>query len=83
MQDGSGASEVSRSGYYDCLSSLEHPGKRASEDAQISQDITRIHASSRGTYGSPRIAASLRLEDKRSPSPMVYGSARVVVVGGE
>jgi transposase InsO family protein len=56
---------VSRSGYYDWLNSREHPGKRASEDAQISQDITRIHASSRGTYGSPRIAASLRLEGRR------------------
>ena len=60
-----GAFGVSRSGYYDWLNSRQHPGKRASEDAQISQDIARIHASSRGTYGSPRIAASLRSEGRR------------------
>ena len=60
-----GAFGVSRSGYYDWLNSRQHPGKRASEDAQISQDIARIHASSRGTYGSPRIAACLRSEGRR------------------
>lgn len=60
-----GAFGVSRSGYYDWLKSRQHPGKRASEDAQISQDIARIHASSRGTYGSPRIAACLRSEGRR------------------
>lgn len=59
-----GALGVSRSGYYDWLKHRLHPGKRAIEDAQISKDIARIHAASRGTYGSPRIVRSLRSEGR-------------------
>ena len=52
-------------GYSDGPNIRQHPGKRDSEGAQISQDITRIHASSRGTHGRPRIAASQRSEGRR------------------
>jgi len=39
-------------------------GKRASEDARISPDIARIHASSRDTDGGPGNAALLPLEGR-------------------
>jgi putative transposase len=39
------------------------PSDRALEDAWLTEKIERIHAASRGTYGSPRIHAELRLED--------------------
>ena len=54
------ALEVSSSGYYDWCRRQTQPGLRAQENAQLSEQILRIHQDSRQTYGSPRIQAQLR-----------------------
>ena len=51
--------EVSRSGYYQWLT--RPPSARAVADAQLSETISRVHYESRGTCGSPRVHAELRL----------------------
>jgi transposase InsO family protein len=51
--------KVSRSGYYDWLGRV--PSARAVADAELSAVIARVHYDSRGTYGSPRVHAELRL----------------------
>jgi transposase InsO family protein len=53
------ALDVSPSGYYDWVHRLAHPGPRAREDADLSQQIVQIHQASRQTYGSPRIQVVL------------------------
>jgi putative transposase len=50
---------VSRSGYYDWLGRPDSP--RAQENALLLKQIERIHADSRGNYGSPRVHAELAL----------------------
>jgi putative transposase len=50
---------VSRSGYYDWLGRPDSP--RAQENELLLKQIERIHAESRGTYGSPRVHAELTL----------------------
>ncbi len=50
---------VSRSGYYEWLSRLDSP--RRQENELFLKHIRRIHAESRGTYGSPRVHAELVL----------------------
>ena len=52
--------EVSLSGYYDWQKRQLQPGQRAREDKLLAQEIKTIHAQSRKTYGSPRIANQLR-----------------------
>jgi putative transposase len=52
--------EVSLSGYYDWQKRQLHPGKRAKANQALVQEIKTIHAQSRKTYGSPRIANQLR-----------------------
>jgi putative transposase len=49
--------EVSTSGYYAWL--VREPSKRSCSDAQLLARIRTLHASSRGTYGAPRIHAQL------------------------
>ncbi|MBC8725732.1 IS3 family transposase [Paraburkholderia sp. 31.1] len=49
--------QVSTSGYYAWL--RHEPSKRALADADLLAQIRAIHASSRGTYGMPRIHAQL------------------------
>ena len=51
--------KVSRSGYYAWRT--RKPSERAVEDERLSELITEAHERSRGTYGSPRIHAELRL----------------------
>ena len=51
---------VSASGYYDWRSRLTAPGFRARETQELTRKIKAIHATSRQTYGSPRILAQLR-----------------------
>jgi putative transposase len=51
--------EVSRSGYYDW--STRAPSLRTVADAALADTIIAVHADSRGTYGSPRVHAELRL----------------------
>ena len=52
---------VSTSGYYDWRERREHPASRATASEVLSSVITEIHAQSRGTYGSRRVYAELRL----------------------
>ena len=52
--------EVSRSGYYAWLN--RPASTRAREDITLSSKIKRIHESSRGTYGSPRVHEALKQE---------------------
>jgi len=51
---------VSTSGYYAWL--VRKPSRRACSDAQLLARIRTVHASSRGTYGAPRIHAQLARE---------------------
>src|SRR6516225_9855785 len=50
---------VSRSGYYEWKGRPE--SARETRDKELLKLIERIHADSRGSYGSPRVAAELRL----------------------
>ena len=54
---------VSRTGFY----SWAHrgPSHRAQEDAALLESITEIHRDSRGTYGIPRIHATLAARGRR------------------
>lgn len=49
---------VSRSGYYDWKG--RPPSQRQRADGALTERIQEIHKRSRGTYGSPRVAAALR-----------------------
>jgi putative transposase len=51
---------VSTSGYYAWL--VREPSAHACGDAQLLARIRTLHASSRGTYGAPRIHAQLARE---------------------
>jgi transposase InsO family protein len=53
------ALEVSSSGYYDWFNRQTQPGPRAQANAQLLEQIVRIHQDSRQTYGSPRIQVEL------------------------
>ena len=50
---------VSRSGYYEWKGRPE--SARATRDRELLKLIERVHADSRGSYGSPRVTAELRL----------------------
>jgi putative transposase len=52
---------VSASGYYDWVRAQAAPCRRRREDAELRSTIAAIHRQSRGTYGSPRVHAELRL----------------------
>ncbi len=56
---------VSPSGFYDWDRRRATPGGRAREDQALAEQITAIHAASRQTYGSPRIADELRARGSR------------------
>lgn len=49
---------VTRAGYY--AWKKRPPSQRARDDQEIVREIRRVHAASRGTYGSPRVAHALR-----------------------
>ncbi|MFG3137653.1 IS3 family transposase [Streptomyces sp. NPDC048211] len=49
--------KVSRTAFYARRSGL--PGPRAVRDAELTEQITEVHARSRGTYGAPRVHAVL------------------------
>jgi transposase InsO family protein len=55
--------EVSRSAYYQW--SRQELSQRAQADATLGERIARIHAESRGTYGSPRVQRQLCREGTR------------------
>lgn len=50
---------VSRSGYYEWKGRPE--SARAARDRELLKLIGQVHADSRGSYGSPRVTAELRL----------------------
>lgn len=52
---------VSTSGYYDWVAAQTAPCERRREDLRLRAAIAEIHRASRGTYGSPRVHAELRL----------------------
>ncbi|MGF6961120.1 transposase InsO family protein [Paraburkholderia youngii] len=69
---------VSTSGYYIWL--VREPAMRTRSDAQLLARIRTLHASSRGTYGAPRIHAQLaregvRVGRKRVARPHAYGGS--------
>jgi transposase-like protein len=51
--------KVSRAGYYQWRD--RPPSARAVADAELTATIRRVHETSRGTYGAPRVHAELRL----------------------
>lgn len=53
---------VSPSGYYDWRSRSE--STRAAANRQLLADVRRIHAGHHGRYGSPRVHATPRAEDR-------------------
>jgi putative transposase len=52
--------KVSASGYYAWRN--RPASRRASVDAELIRRIRTVHASSRGTYGAPRVHAELKAE---------------------
>ena len=50
--------KVSRSGYYNWMHRT--PSKRQQENERLTRQIRKVHASSRGRYGSPKITEELR-----------------------
>ena len=50
--------EVSRAAYYERRRGV--PSAKEVSDAELTEKITAIHTTSRGTYGSPRVHAELR-----------------------
>jgi putative transposase len=52
---------VSTSGYYGWKAAQLNPCRQRREDAELTSMIRDIHVQSRGTYGSPRVHAELRL----------------------
>src|SRR5690554_5636086 len=53
--------EVSTSGFYEWRWRQSNPSARAVADAALTETIAEVHTRSRGTYGSPRVWADLRL----------------------
>ena len=51
--------EVSPSGFYDWQQRRDHPGPRAQANQTLTGQIATIFASSRQTYGSPRVQQAL------------------------
>ncbi|MCP4124474.1 MAG: IS3 family transposase [Bacteroidetes bacterium] len=60
---------VSRSGYYRWLKS--DPSQRTVENRELTDEIRRIHAKSKQTYGSPRITAELNVRSRKVSRPRV------------
>jgi putative transposase len=52
---------VSTSGFYDWRNAQQRPCARHRSDLALRETIREIHRQSRGTYGSPRVHAELRL----------------------
>jgi putative transposase len=60
------AAGVTRSAYYAWTTrAAQGPAERHWHEARLVGEIRRIHARSRGVYGSPRVTAELRRRDQR------------------
>jgi putative transposase len=55
--------EVSRAAYY--AQRASRPSARACEDAELTEQITELHTTSKGRYGAPRIHAELARAGRR------------------
>jgi putative transposase len=55
------AMKVTTSGFYEWRARQGDPAPRRREDTELTRTILEIHRQSRGTYGSPRVHAELRL----------------------
>jgi putative transposase len=55
------AMKVSTSGFYEWRQRQDDPAARTRADAALTATIIEVHRQSRGTYGSPRVHAELRL----------------------
>ncbi|MZG12601.1 IS3 family transposase, partial [Streptomyces sp. SID5914] len=75
--------ECSRSGFYRWLAGVDARTARRRADAELAEQIKKIHADSDGTYGSPRVTAELRgagLKVNRKRVTRVMRSFRIVGV---
>ncbi len=66
---------VTRSGFY--AAQRRPPSRRAQVDARLGLEIRMVHATSRRTYGSPRIHAELRARGRRCGRKRVARLMRV------
>ncbi len=71
---------MSRSGFYAWR--CRPPSARALGDAELTRSIRRIHESSRGTYGRPRVHAELRYEGVRCSGKRVARLMRAAGLHG-
>ena len=55
------AMKVTTSGFYEWWHRQSTPSLRTMADAELTETIVEIYRQSRGTYGSPRVHAELRL----------------------
>ncbi|MFI9274874.1 IS3 family transposase [Kitasatospora sp. NPDC052896] len=55
--------QVSRTAFYTRRTAV--PGPRAVRDAQLTEKITEVHAASHGSYGAPRVHATLQRDGER------------------
>jgi transposase InsO family protein len=74
---------VSVSGYYRWYQQQPVTTPRQCENQQLSQAIDRVHRTSHGTYGSPRIHAQLRAEGFRCSKQRVERLMRVAGLRGK
>jgi putative transposase len=51
---------VASSTFYGWVARQANPSQRQRDDAALTEQISRVHAASGGTYGSPRVHATLR-----------------------
>lgn len=71
---------VSRSGYY--AWARRSPSARAGANAQLTQEICRVHAASDGTYGWRRVHAQLRAEGQEVNHKRVARLMRAEQIAG-
>jgi transposase InsO family protein len=57
--------QVPSSTYYGWVAQAAHPCRRRDEDKQLLAEIRAIHDRSGGTYGAPRVHATLRRQGRR------------------
>ncbi|MET9880519.1 hypothetical protein ABZZ36_38830 [Actinacidiphila glaucinigra] len=71
--------QVSRAAFYARRTAALDP--RAVRDAELTEQITKVHTRSRGTCGAPRVHAVLgkELEEGAEPGPVDAGEDHVAV----